>query len=413
VTNEPAPRALTNPAWLVFLMAASLFVNYIDRGNLGTAGPLVQDDLKLTGTQFGLLMSAFYFTYTLMQFPAGWLADRYGAKLILGLGAAIWSIATFLTGFAAGFWSILLLRFMLGVGESAGFTNTSKLLATNVPREHIALANGVIGFGYLVGPAVGTLVGGLLMARYGWRSAFLLFGAVSLLWLVPWRRVVVAEVTTKATDAPGSVPTAMQILRERGLWGAALGHFCGNWNFYFILAWLPTYLVKSRGFTMQEMAYVATSAYAINAIAALSAGWAIDAWVRRGGSRTFANKLPMGLAHILGIGCMVGIAVLPQQASLASLYIYEVFLGFSSPGYFSIPQIIAGPSAAARWVGFQNKIGNVPGILAPTITGMLVDATGSYLSAFVLAGVINLIGFFGWVVILPKVEAIDWSTRRR
>ena len=415
--NVQAPRAPTSPMWLVLLMAASLFINYIDRGNLATVGPQIQDDLHLSATRYGALLSAFYVTYTLAQFPAGWLADRYGAKLVLGVGAALWSLATVLTGFAGGFISLLALRFMLGLGESVGFTTTCKLIATRVPKERIGIANGIVGFGYLVGPAVGTLLGGVLLQQFGWRGVFIAFGAVSFLWLVPWCRVVVPEVTLKSR-ASGATPAAFApsttaILRERSLWGAAIGHFCGNYNFYFILGWLPTYLEKARGFTVAEMTAVASSAYAINAAAALFAGWAIDRWVRAGRSATFAYKLPMALAHLLGIGCMAGLVLLPVKLAIACLFAYELFLGFSSPGYFAIPQIIAGPAAAARWVGVQNAIGNIPGIIALFVTGMLVDLTGSYYSAFALAGIINLLGFVGWVVILQKIELIDWAARAR
>ncbi len=409
--NPKPTGAPTSPMQLVLLMATVMFINYVDRGNLYTAGPLIQDDLHLNEKDFGFLVSAFYATYVIAQFPAGWLADRYGAKLLLGLGAAIWAVATLLTGFAVGFYSILALRLLLGIGESVGFTTTSKLIATAVPPERVAIANGTLGFGYLFGPAVGTGIGGLIMANWGWRPAFFVFGALSLLWLIPWRRVVIREVTIVSAAPDAAVPALGQILRERGVWGASIGHFCGNYNFYFILAWLPTYLVKVRGFTLQEMAAVATGAYVINALAAFFAGWAIDLYVKKGGSRTFANKLPMGLAHILGIGCMAGIVVLPVQASIASLFIYELFLGFSSPGYFAIPQIMGGPAAAARWVGVQNTIGNFPGIIAPALTGYLVFVTGTYVSAFALAGIVNLIGFVGWVLILPKIEPVDWAAR--
>lgn len=408
MSNDPAPRALTSPVRLVLLMAASLFINYVDRGNLATAGPLLQDELQLSATQFGALGSAFFVTYVLAMVPAGWLADRYGAKLVLGLGATIWSIATLLTGFVGGFASLLALRLLLGLGESAAFPCTSKLIATGVKREHIGLANGVTGFGYLFGPAIGTFVGGLLTARLGWRPVFVLFGALSLLWLIPWRRVVVAEPTLKTHAPTVDPPTMREILAQRGLWGAVIGHFSGNYTFYFILIWLPTYFVKVRGFSIDEMAWVATAAYAINAAAALAAGWGIDRWVRSGRSPTIGYKTPMGVSHLISIACMVGMAVLPIKGCIISLFVFELFMGCSSPGYFGIPQILAGPTAAARWVGVQNMCGNLPGIIAPLITGVLIDATGSYVSAFVLAGLINLLGFVGWVFVLPKIAPIRW-----
>ena len=340
--------------------------------------------------------------------PAGALADRYGAKLMLGIGAAIWSVATLLTGLVGGFASLFALRLLLGLGESAAFPCTSKLIATSVKREHIGLANGVTGFGYLFGPAIGTFVGGLLTARLGWRPVFVIFGALSLLWLLPWSRVVVAE-PTLTKHAPTVDPPAMrEILSQRGLWGAAIGHFAGNYTFYFILAWLPTYFVKVRGFSIDEMAWVATVAYAINAAAALVAGWSIDRWVKSGRSATIGYKTPMGVSHLISIACMIGMAVLPIQGCIVSLFVFELFMGFSSPGYFGIPQILAGPTAAARWVGVQNSVGNLPGVIAPFVTGVLVDATGSYFSAFALAGLVNLVGFVGWVFVLPKIAPIRW-----
>lgn len=410
MATDPAARPLTTPRQLVLLMALSLFINYVDRGNLATAGPLIQDELQLSAKQFGALLSAFYLTYVLAMVPAGWLADVRGAKLTLGAGAAIWSVATLLTGFAGGYASILALRLLLGVGESAAFPGSSKLVATCVDKAHIGIANGVIGFGYLVGPAVGTIVGGLLMARFGWRPVFILFGALSFLWLVPWSRVRVRETTAQA-PAPGvGAPSTAIIFRQRGLWGAAIGHFAGNYNWYFILGWLPTYLVKARGFSMESMATVVSFAYLVNAAAAMFAGWAIDAWVRAGRSPTLAYKLPMGLAHLLGIACMAGMAVLPVEGCIVSLFVYEIFLGFSSPGYFGIPQILAGPAAAARWVGVQNMIGNLPGIIAPLFAGVLIDAEGGhYGTAFAIAGLVNLIGFFGWVFVLPKIEPVRWD----
>ncbi|MBS0396244.1 MAG: MFS transporter [Proteobacteria bacterium] len=406
----PNDRAPTPPGRLVLLMALSLFINYVDRGNLATAGPLIQDELHLSGKQFGALLSGFYLTYVLAMVPGGWLADRYGAKFTLGLGAALWSVATLLTGFSGSFAAIMALRLVLGLGETAAFPSSSKLIATCVDRAHIGIANGVIGFGYLVGPAVGTLLGGLLMARVGWRPVFVLFGAVSLLWLLPWARVRVAESTARTPAGDGDAPPMAAILRQRGLWGAAIGHFAGNYNWYFILGWLPTYLVRGRGFSMESMAQVVSFAYLVNAAAALFAGWAIDAWVRAGRSPTLAYKLPMGLAHLLGIACMFGMAVLPVRGCIACLFVYEIVLGFSSPGYFGIPQILAGPAATARWVGVQNMIGNLPGIIAPFFAGILIDAEGgSYATAFAIAGIVNLVGFFGWVVVLPRIAPIRWA----
>ena len=405
-------RRTTGPLVLVGLMATSLFINYIDRGNLATGATQIRADLDLSATAYGALAAGFYFTYAFCQLPSGALSDRIGGKLVLGIGALLWSISTLMTGFVQGFLGLFILRMMLGIGESVAFTTTSKIIASNVPRSQMGLANGVIGFGYLVGPAVGTLLGGFMMARWGWRATFFAFGAVSLLWLIPWSRVRIIE--AKPAENRDVKPVTMrQILGRRALWGAALGHFAGNWNWYFILGYLPMYLEMQRGFSKTQMATVVSSAYLVNACAALFAGWAFDKAIQRGWSPSLTLKLPLAAAHVAGLGCMLAMPFMPIGACIVLLFVYEIFLGFSSPAYFMIPQIMAGPAAAARWVGVQNMMGNMPGIIGVLFAGVLIDASGgSYGTAFLLAGLVNILGLIGWIGILPKVEPIDWGSEK-
>lgn len=401
-------RAPSTPVRVVLLLATAVCINYVDRGNLATAAPLIQDELHLSSTQLGFLLSAFFWTYVTAMTPAGWLAERYGARRVLAWGVAIWSVATLLTGLANGLIMLLILRLLLGLGESTAFPSASKALATEVPQSQLGMANGVLSFGYLVGPAVGTFLGGMLMARVGWRPVFVLFGCLSLLWLWPWLRTP-HRPAAKAAVVSGDIPSFARILRQRGLWGASLGHFASNYNFYFILAWLPIYLVKVRGFSMESMAAIAGAAYLINAISALLMGWATDSWCRAGRSPDVIYKGIMALSHVATIGCMVGMVLLPVNGSIACLFGYEVVCGLSSPGVYAIPQILAGPRAAGRWVGVQNTCGNVAGIIAPALTGMLVDWSGSFVSAFVLAAAINVLGLVGWLFILPKIAPLNWQ----
>src|ERR1700722_8968606 len=172
-------------ARLVLLVTAAVFINYIDRGNLATAAPVIQDELHLSTSQLGILLSAFYYGYVVCMPAMGWLAERYGAKRVLAAGVAIWSIATLMTGFAGSFAALLALRVLLGIGESVAFPCASKVLAHAVDTSRLGVANGILSFGYLLGPAVGTLLGGYLMTVFGWRPVFIVFGALSLMWLWP------------------------------------------------------------------------------------------------------------------------------------------------------------------------------------------------------------------------------------
>jgi MFS family permease len=399
VFEKKRDRAATSGTYVIVLVALALFISYIDRGSLATAVPLIEARLHLSASKFGLLLSAFYITYVAGMIPAGWLPERFGGHVVLGAGVAIWSIATLLTGFVESFAQLLALRLLLGVGESVTFPCQSKLIATAVTQVRVGSANGLVAFGYLFGAVIGTLLGGLLMVRVGWRPVFMIFGAASLLWLVPWGRIRVREIRASAQD--GEVPSFRQILRQRGLWGACLGHFSGNYTYYFILGWLPDYLVKARGFSIESMAKVASSAYLISAVLAFGAGWLTDQWVRVGRSPDIAYKSIMALHHIGAIVCMAGMALLPVGASIACLFVYMAVMAFAAPATFAIPQILAGPAATGRWVGIQSTCGNLAGVFASLITGLLIDAIGKFESAFSAAAVINVLGIVGWIYILP------------
>jgi MFS family permease len=411
MTRSPAialdpMRAARSP--MVFLLAAVLFINYVDRGTLPTAAHLIQGDLHFDDAQMGKLLSAFFWTYASLQIPVGWLAERFGAHRVLAAGLTLWASATMLVGTAHSFNALLVLRLALGVGESAGFPCVSKLLVLLVPPKGLGTANGIVGFAYLLGPAVGTYAGGWLMDQYGWRSAFLVFGGLSLLWLWPWSRVA-SQVRTgqPASNAPGS-PSFWMILKTPAMWGTGLGLFSANYTFYFMLAWLPSYLVRERGFSTLEMAALAGSAYLVNALSALIGGWGIDRYIARGGSADFGYKSVMALAHVGSVACMLCMALGSKPLALGAMFFYQVLCGASSPGIYAMSQILAGPRASGRWVGIQNSLGSLAGVAAPWLTGVIILSTGRFTNAFVVAAAMSVFGLVGWIWMLPKLNELRW-----
>jgi len=323
----------------------------------------------------------------------------------LATGLALWACATILVGFAHSFGALLLLRLLLGIGESAGFPSAGKLLAVAVPVESLAIANGIVAAGYQFGPAVGAWGGGLIMAHYGWRAAFWVFGGLSLLWLLPWSRV---RLPHEAAGSQGSAaPPLRAILRQPSLWGTALGLFSTNYVFFFVLNWLPYYVVRERGFSTAEMASLTGSAYVVSAVTSIIAGWAIDRFVRAGHA-TVAYKSVMVAAHVGTVGCMLCIAFGAPPWALAGIFIYQVLTGAASSGVYAIPQILAGPSASGRWVGIQNCCGTLAGAIAPALTGLMVEATGHFAVAFVTAALVSIAGLIGWVWMVPRLAPLSW-----
>jgi ACS family D-galactonate transporter-like MFS transporter len=181
-------RELRAFAPALILLAICALINYVDRGNLSIAAPLLKDELHISVTQLGILLSAFFWTYTAMQFVSGWLVDKFEVNRVMAAGFLVWSLATSATGLVRGFTMLLAMRLMLGVGESVKAPACSKIFSFHLPESCRGLPNGVFQGALRFGPAVGTLGSGLLMAKYGWRPVFIGIGLTSLAWLPAWIR---------------------------------------------------------------------------------------------------------------------------------------------------------------------------------------------------------------------------------
>src|SRR5438270_3937266 len=182
-------QSMSQREWtLLLLLVASIFINYIDRSNLSIAAPLLEKELSLSPVRTGSLLSSFFWTYALLQLfgIAGWLADRFPVVHVFTAGFVLWSIATIATGLLSGFESIFACRLVLGAGESLAYPCYSRLFATFIPQDHRGRANAFLDAASKMGPALGTALGGVLLLRIGWRMFFIVLGAASLLWIIPW-----------------------------------------------------------------------------------------------------------------------------------------------------------------------------------------------------------------------------------
>jgi MFS transporter, ACS family, D-galactonate transporter len=317
-TSTPLDRkGLTGKLTAVLgLLGVSVFVNYIDRGNLSIAAPMLKDELGISGSQLGILLSAFFWTYACLQPVSGWLVDRLNVNWVIADGFFLWSTATAATGMAHAFSTLLAVRLMLGIGESVAYPSYSKIIALHFPEEHRGLANSVISAGLTLGPGFGMLMGGMLMARFGWRPFFIGLGLLSLLWLVPWIKWM-PQGRSAIEFAARNAPSLPEFLRLRSAWGTCVGLFCSNYVNYFLITWLPYYLVRERHFSMQNMAKIGGTAYLLGACFATLSGWLSDRWIVAGGTPTRVRKTFaaggialagtfLGLSAVTGsTGCLV------------------------------------------------------------------------------------------------------------
>lgn len=381
-------------------------MNYVDRGSLPTAAPVMTKELGLSKEAYGLAFSAFFWIYAPIQLFAGWLCDRFSVYKLLAAGILIWALSTLLTGFVGGFLSLFVLRIMLGIGESLAFPGSSKIIARHLPPERRGIANAALAMGIAFGPAVGTLTGGLMVAQWGWRAMFFVFGAVTLLWLLPWNQLVrsLPEGTHELREA--RVPAAA-LLRLWPLWSMSIVHALGNYCFYFLLAWLPLFLTESRGFSKTQWVYIASIGYAAQGICAFAYGHFSDWWTRSGRSEAFCRRWMMVGSQLLAAGAILGLAFAHTALSIAILLCFAgAATAALSMNLYAVAQMFAGLRATGSWVGFQNAIGNSSGIFGPVVSAYVVTHAG-YEAAFYLTASIAAFGALWWAVGVPKIEPVE------
>lgn len=394
---------------IVGLLALALFINYLDRGNLATAAPLIKDQMRLTNTQIGALGSAFFFVYAPGQVMAGWVIARLNPYRTMAFSLALWSLATMLSGLASGFAALLALRLLLGLGESASWPATSKLLAQHIAPEKLGSANAAILAGIYLGPALGTVLGAAFLARFGWRPMFVVFGGGSLLWLIPWLSGTRHASTAASAQIHRREPPYRDLLCRRQLWGTTIGTFAGNYTWFLLITWLPLYLVKVQGLSLPVMGELAGLVYLLSSGLSLLFGRLSDVWMRAGATSHRVRMTMVCTGTVIGIGTMLACALGSAPVAIAGLLVSAFANGLCGFNFYAIGQTLSGPHAAARWVGLQNGIGTLSGVVAPLVTGMIVDRTGSFSLAFVSAAVVGVAGLLAWIFLVRRIEPIDWT----
>jgi len=405
---EGAPSRF--PLLLASLLGAALLINYVDRGTISTAGPLIKSEFHLDAVQMGLLLSAFFTTYVISQPFMGILVDRVGAARVLAGGFALWSVGTFLAGLSGSLLSLVALRLVMGAGESVCYPSGFALISQRVEDQHRARATAIMQVGSVVGPALGTFLGGAIMIRYGWRAMFITLGLASLLWLIPWMTQLRVPAPVRPVDGAARGPRWIDIVFQRALWGTVFGNFCSNYAFYFVFTWVPLYLVEERGLSLGAMTRVQGFIWVADSLSMLAAGWLIDWWIRRGATASLAYKTALSLSAA-GVGaCLLSLSGAGAAAGALLLLATGVADGLNAPSVGALTQRFAGPLATGRWMGTQNAASNTAGILAPSVTGYLIKHNGGhYTVALWVAGGVALLGILAWLVIVPPVEPVDWA----
>ncbi len=403
----------TSARWgIVVLLLLSVCINYVDRGSLSVAAPVIAKEFALSDRRLGYLLSAFFWSYTAFQLVVGWLVDRRDVKWVYAGGFLVWSLAMASTGLANSFAALFAARLVLGIGESVFLPSVSRIVVRLFPAERRGLPNALVDVGTKIGPGLSTLLGGLMIGRYGWRALFIGVGLASLLWLLPWIYSVPNDpLRREQQNAVG--PGMWQILSRRETWGTSLGMFALGYVWVFLLTWLPSYLVRERSYSVEQMAVFGSLPFWGMAVASLTGGWASDLWIARGGAPTRVRKTFAGTGLLLCAALMLPAAfVMNPTLSLGFLIAACVSLGIFTSNVWAITQTLAGPEAAGKWTGIQNFIGNLGGVISPVIAGWIAQETRSFFLAFALAALVLVLGAACYLVLVPRIEPIAWRQTR-
>ena len=404
--TPPAPRMRI----VLILLGLSVFINYIDRSNLSIAAPFLKDELNLSMSQLGILLSTFFWTYSIFQPVSGWLVDRFDVNWVLALGFLLWSAATAATGLAHGFAMLLGLRLVLGIGESVAYPSYSKILARHFPEDRRGFANSVIAAGLTCGPAFGMFFGGVLIARFGWRPFFIVLGLISLSWLAPWLKWRPRAQDSSVTgNGKLSAPSLLEFVKLRPAWGTCGGLFCCNYLNYFLITWMPIYLVRELHFSMNKMATLAGTSYVTAAVVAAACGWIADRWIDAGRTPTVVRKTFTGGSLVCASMFLILCVVAGRDLSTAMIICVTASFGAAASNIWAVTQTLAGPEAAGRWTGMQNFVGNLSGIVAPALTGFVLGRTGQFFWPFTINAVVALLGAISWIFVIGPVEQVRWE----
>jgi len=401
-------------AWFtVFLLFLVYGINYLDRVALSIVAPIVQTDLGIDAAQMGLVFSTFFIGYALFNFIGGLASDRLGPKLVYVLSVGLWSVFCGMTALTVGFVSLLIVRLLFGMAEGPLCSAANKMVNNWLPRDGAATAMGLLSAGSPLGGAIAGPIVGLLAAQFGWRPAFWIVCAIGLAWVVVWMMSTSDRPATPAGDAPSAraatraaspapapaataatpAHTLSHYVRQPRIIATAAAFFSYNYVLFFFLSWFPSYLVRAHHLNIKEMSVATVVPWLVGTVGLACGGAISDALYRLTGNLLLSRRIVL-VTCLLGAGACVAVAgaVQSTQGAVALMSVSLFFLYVTGAIYWAIVQDVVHPARVGGVSGFLHCMGSLSGVIGPAVTGFIVERSGSFASAFVLAGAIALAG---------------------
>lgn len=411
-----------------FFVALLLFfagmLNYLDRSALSIMAPLVKGELNLNDAQMGLLFSSFFVGYCIFCFIGGWCADNFGPRKVYACAAGVWSLFCGATAIVTGFYSLLFVRVLFGIGEGPMGTTTNKSISNWFPKKEVGRAVGFVNAGQPLGAAIAAPIVGFVGLYFGWRISFIIIALLGLIWVTLWliffrdkpeqyNRVSEKEVSYIVAERPASdKKISNQLSKNYSIFhyvfstpviGVAISFFCFNYIQFFFLSWLPSYLTDYQHLDIQSMSIISMLPWLGAAIGFIGGGALTDLLFSKTNNYVFSRKIIIFIGLAVASICVLLTAFAASISTAVVLITVACLFGYMVPqACWSLLQYIVPASSIGSAGGFVHLLANLAGILSPSITGFLVQYGGGYKSAFVLASTLAAIGIIFLLVCIKR-----------
>jgi sugar phosphate permease len=402
---------------LTMLVVAGV-INYIDRATLAVANPLIRGDLNLSIADMGYLLSAFLWAYAFAQLPTGAMVDKVGPRILLALGLGLWSVAQVIGGIVTSFGQFFGARLLLGVGEAPQFPTGARVARDWFNARDRGLATGIFNCASSLGTAIAVPLLTFLMLTFGWRTMFIIMGAAGILmalcWYIVYRNPTEVDLTAEENhyrtegDPPGQRTKVTfrewkLLFRFRSTWGMITGYFGCIYLTWIYTAWLPGYLEIDRHMTVSRTGIVASIPFAFGVVGGVLGGYLADVLVKRGVSPMVSRRYPCGFALLGTAACTVAAAYVESNALAVFFISCSLFLVYvTSTCAWALSSVAAPTNCTASIGSMQNFGGYLGGALAPTVTGLIVQSTGSFKLALVVGAVIGTCSAIAYLFVVDK-----------
>ncbi|MCD8798516.1 MULTISPECIES: MFS transporter [Mammaliicoccus] len=404
---------------LIFLFLAGV-INYLDRSALSVAAPFIQEDLKLTPGQMGIIFSSFSIGYAIFNFVGGVASDKFGAKITLFVAMIVWSLFSGAIVLVVGFVSLFIVRILFGMGEGPLSATINKMVNNWYPPSKRATAVGLANSGTPLGGAISGPIVGYIALHLGWRVSFIAIMVIGIIWAISWwffakekpDYIEETKIDEKADIAPVTTFKLGYYLKNPTVLFTAFAFFAYNYILFFFLTWFPSYLVDARNLSIENMSLITVIPWVLGFLGLAMSGIVSDFVYKHTVQKgvLFSRKVVLVICLFLSAVCIGISGIVTTTAGAVTLVALSVlFLYLTGAIYWAIVQDVVDSNNVGSVGGFMHLLANTAGIVGPTITGYIIQTTGTYTAAFLLAGglaVIASIAVIFFVKPIAKPEGV-------